>query len=139
MVNGKPVVATGRNLHKLMDLPPSTVIHAFKVVRANGAPPAYPDVRPKLRYVVGRTIIERNCDTDTEELCGSGLNVATLRWCLETCYGDSCNRYAGDLLITVAFKPSDIGAVPRWSQGKFRVRRLTVISAKPMTAPRKRK
>jgi hypothetical protein len=129
----KVVIATDKNLDTLKKLPKTTIIQAYKIVRKNGAPPVYSDERPKLRYRVGKTVIENNFDTNRYEDCGAGLNVATMQWCTDICYPNACYKHEGDRIITVRFSPASIVCVPHDSKGKFRVKRLKVVKSAKVT------
>lgn len=125
----KIVIATADNLERLSELPRGTVIRAYKIVRRGGIPPLFSETRPRLRYLVGKTVVEKNFNGDPRKGCGAGLNVGTLNWCREVCYVDACGFYPGDRLITVEFSSSDIVCVPYKNNGKFRVKRLKVVKS----------
>jgi hypothetical protein len=58
-------------------------------------------------------------------LCGAGLNVATLDWCLR-------NWAPGYKVLIIEFEAADIAAIPHASDGKFRLHRCTVIGEKAL-------
>jgi len=73
-------------------------------------------------YKIGETYETDKYDTDERVLCGEGYNVATLEWCLRDTDCDLDRIY-----IEVEFMASDIVTIPYNSDGKFRVRKLTVV------------
>ncbi len=102
-------------LHYLKALPPETALRYWKYLDSQGLSPYY-----HTRYEVGKTY-EFVCNTDERVLCAEGGNVATLKWCLR----DDC--ISTNQFIEVEFKVSDIGAIPYATDGKFRVRKFTVL------------
>ena len=56
------------------------------------------------------------------ELCGEGLNIASLEWCLQDTNYDLDKTY-----IEVEFDAKDIVCIPFASDGKFRVKKFKVI------------
>jgi hypothetical protein len=103
----------------LLDQPGA--IRAYKLVATDGKSPIH-DV--KLTYEIGATCEEPEADTDPDELCGVGLHVATLDWVLKE-YREGEHR-----VFVVEFEAADIAAIPTASDGKFRVRRFTVVGEK---------
>jgi len=71
-------------------------------------------------YAVGESYAVEGADTDETHDCGAGLHVATLDWCLRA-------WREGYRILVVEFEAADIAAIPIASDGKFRVRRLTVV------------
>ena len=55
-------------------------------------------------------------------LCGKGLNVATLDWCLRDTCCDLSKTY-----VEVSFDVKDIVAIPYNTDGKFRVRKFKIL------------
>ena len=82
------------------------------------------DISPyqNIEYKVGKTYIEKDYDDDEKNLCGTGLNVATLDWCLGDTGCDLEKTY-----IEVSFQVKDIVAIPYASDGKFRVKKFKVL------------
>lgn len=68
----------------------------------------------------GGAIKVEGANTDEHVECGSGINVATLAWCLR-------ERLPGFRILIVAFKASDIAAIPWTGNGKFRLHRCRVV------------
>ena len=95
-------------------------IKAFKFLEGDKSP-MHED---KITYKVGKTYLlkQDKCDFDEYVLCGAGLNVATLNWCLRE---TGCNL--DKTYIEVEFTANDIIAIPYNSDGKFRVKKLKVI------------
>ena len=95
-------------------------IRAFKFLDGDKSP----FQEDKITYKVGKTysLKKDKCNFDEYELCGSGLNIATLDWCLRETECDLGKTY-----IEVEFTAKDIVAIPYNSDGKFRVKKLKVI------------
>jgi len=102
---------------------PGPMLRAYKLVDAKFKSPI--QTYAKLTYKIGATLEEPDADTDVNTHCGAGLNVATLPWCLR-------NWSAGCKILTVEFAVTDIAAIPTATDGKFRVRKLTVIGEKTL-------
>jgi hypothetical protein len=90
---------------------------AFKYLNQNMTSP-YQD----FKYKIGETYSTDSFEEDERILCGNGFNVATLNWCLLNTYQDLTKCY-----IEVEFDPNDIIAIPFHTDGKFRVKKLTVV------------
>src|SRR5260221_1139691 len=106
-------------------------IRAYKVVTSKWTPPTFPEKRPELRYFVGSVVKEHHYSKSNAS-CASGLNVATLPWCMRQRKAHGMYRPSKDRfrLIVVEFLPAAIVATPRgWMgpKGKFRVKALKVI------------
>jgi uncharacterized protein YjbI with pentapeptide repeats len=105
------------DLYSLKLMPKDTVLTFWKYLK-NGKSPIQDK---KIEYRVGKTYREKDFNTDETKDCGAGLNVGTLMWCLKY----DCDS---DIeLIEVQFKVSDIVAIPYFTDGKFRVKRLRVL------------
>jgi len=107
-------VVPGLYILKLQD--PKTCLHAWKYLE-NGVSPYQHST-----YAVGKSYEAKDYSADERILCASGLNVATLDWCL----ADSRDKTHVEFL-EVQFKASDIVAVPLATDGKFRVRKFKVL------------
>jgi len=93
------------------------VIRAFKLIGADGHGPLYKNSAP---YDVGTSHEVDDADTNEDNRCARGLNVATLDWvCKEWC--------SGQRIMLVEHKRADIAAIPVGSDGKYRVHRLKVV------------
>ena len=99
------------------------IIHAYKLVTANGIGP----FNGGITYQIGRSYEVAAANTDPLEQCGAGINVATLDWCL-------MNYSAGYRVFIVAFTAADIAVIPTATDGKFRLFRCTVVSEKDIAA-----
>ena len=102
------------DLHILLDQPGK--IRAYKLVNEHNQGP----FNGGLTYNVGETVEVDGCNTDPDEHCGAGINVATLPWCLDS-------WRPGYKVLLVEFKAKDIAAIPTATDGKFRVYRCKVI------------
>lgn len=104
--------------------PDDTIILAYKVVTTDFRPSFYPFIRKKLRYLIGKTVIERNFSTNPSLECASGLHVGTKARCiLFRVHVLPLGEYR---LMAVSFKKKDIVCIPTEASGKIRVKRLYV-------------
>jgi hypothetical protein len=75
------------------------------------------------KYVIGKSYTSRfSCD-DITRSCGSGINVATLQWCLR----DTNNDRDGFVYVECEVSPPESLIVPFSTDGKFRVRSGGVV------------
>ena len=96
-------------------------LRAFKFLDKDMASPINDK---KITYEVGKEYAKK-VNKDKKEVCGAGLNVATLEWCIrENTLGK------GAVFIEVEFNPKDM-VVPYFSDGKFRVSRFKVVRIVP--------
>jgi hypothetical protein len=93
-------------------------IRALKIVTQDGHGPTYRAPRP---YVVGESYEAPDANTDETVQCGAGINVASPDWILR-------EYQAGQRVLVVEFTSADIAAIPCGSDGKFRLRRCTVVA-----------
>jgi len=105
----------------LLDQP--GLIRAYKLVTSTGVGP----FNGGLRFEVGQRYEVAYADTDANNQCGAGINVATLDWCLKE-YLD------GYQILLVEFLASDIAAIPTATDGKFRLHRCTVVGTIDLVA-----
>ena len=98
-------------------------IRAYKVVNESG----HGHIHGGIRYDMGHTYEELRASTDVNEECGSGLHVATLDWCIR-------EWRPGFRILVVEFTAADIACIPTSTDGKFRLRRLTVVGEKDIVA-----
>ena len=96
-------------------------IRAYKLVTAKGEGP----FNGGIIYRAGETVSVDDADTSPTELCGRGIHVATLDWCL-------CEWCEGYRILVVEFEAADIAAIPTASNGKFRLHRCTVVGEKEL-------
>ena len=103
------------NLSILKHQPEGTKLRAYKYL--NG------DISPyqNCKYEVGKTYECNELNTDETMLCGSGINVATLEWCLK-----DTNNNLEKTYIECEFEAGNI-IVPINTDGKFRVDKIRVI------------
>jgi len=102
------------DLYSLKLLPPETKLTFWKYLK-NGESPYQ-----EYQYEVGREYSSDEFDNNEANLCGTGLNVATLTWCLK-------DSFPADEFIEVEFLAGDIIAIPYATDGKFRVKKLKVL------------
>ena len=100
---------------------PDTKIKAWKYLSDDGGSPVQQD-EDRIFYEVGKTYSESKCDKNELELCSNGLNVATLQWCFK-----NSPEVDDTPFIEVEFEAKDIIAIPFFTDGKFRVSKLTVL------------
>jgi len=105
------------DLYSLKLFPRDCPLRFWKYLRHGQSPYQH------FRYEVGKTYYFNDCSTDEYRQCARGGNVATLTWCLK----DSGYHRKADEFMEVEFTPQDIGAIPYSTDGKFRVKRFTVI------------
>ena len=98
-------------------------MRAYKLVTASGDSPIHDK---KLNYKVGEKYEVKNPNIDVDKDCGSGINVATLDWCLH-------NWKEGYRVLIVEFTAADIAAIPTANDGKFRLYRCTVVAEKDIS------
>ena len=105
-------------LYMLLDQPGK--IRAYKLVTSDLTGPHYPG----LKYEIGA---ELSCEADPDETasCSHGLNIATLDWCMR-------EWSEGSRILIVEHEAKDIACIPLGSDGKYRVRKLTVIAEKDL-------
>jgi hypothetical protein len=96
-------------------------IRAYKLVTAEGTGTNYPSIT----YEMGGVYEAPDANTDPTIGCAAGLNVASLDWCI-------ANWSEGRRILVVEFAAADIAAIPTATDGKFRVRRLTVVGEKDL-------
>ena len=103
------------NLSILKHQPDGTYLRAYKYLND--------DISPyrNCKYEVGETYTCLKLNTDETKLCESGINVATLEWCLK-----ETNNNLEKTYIECEFEAGNI-IVPFNSDGKFRVDKIKVI------------
>lgn len=90
------------------------VIRAFKALTSDGQ--GY--IQGGLTYARDALAEVADADTGEHELCGSGIHLATLDWCLR-------EWRPGLTISAFDFTSADIAAIPLGTDGKFRVFRAT--------------
>ena len=91
-------------------------VRAYKLVTADLKSPTS---QAQLTYEIGATLKAKG-DTNEDEHCAAGINLATLPWCLR-------EWRAGMRILLCEFTAADIAAIPHTSDGKFRVHKAKVI------------
>ena len=109
-------IAPERCTDLLMLLDQVGKIRAYKLTRADGSGPTYPG----LTYAVGETVEAADANTDPDDHCGAGVNLATLPWCLS-------QWRPGYRIFVCEFTRADIAAIPTATDGKFRVHSCKVV------------
>ena len=102
------------DLYSLKLLPKDTILTFWKYLR-NGSSPYQ-----NMKYEIGKKYKFKNYNSNENNQCGKGGNVATLMWCLK----DDLNA---NEFIEIEFKVKDIVAIPYMTDGEFRVKRLKVL------------
>jgi len=94
-------------------------IRAYKLVNENMEGP----FKGGIKYKIGKPyeVLDTNVD-DTVE-CSTGINLASLDWCLK-------NYAIGYHILIAEFEAKDIACIPIGSDGKFRVFRCTIVGEK---------
>lgn len=108
---------TWHALQILRDQFPSTLV-AYRLVTKEYRSPYSPS---KLTFKVGETYEVKDANTDEDEGCGKGLGAATFSWCMK-------HRKTGWRVLKLEFKVADIAAIPKKTNGKFRLHRCTITS-----------
>lgn len=94
-------------------------IRAYKLVNERNEGP----YRGGIRYEKGKEYEVKDANTNVNEDCGAGINVATLPWVLR-------EWHKGYRVLVVEFAAKDIAAIPTASDGKFRLYRCKVVGEK---------
>ena len=92
-------------------------IRAYKLVNEKSEGP----YNGKIKYEIGKSVSVEKPNTDPNELCGAGINVATLDWCIK-------GWREGYRILLVEFEAADIACIPTATDGKFRLSRCDIIS-----------
>ena len=69
------------------------------------------------QYEIGKEYISIDANENDKELCGKGINIATLEWCLQNTNNDINNF----LYIECEINPKDL-IIPFNTDGKFRIK-----------------
>ena len=106
-------------LYMLLDQPGK--IRAYKIVNSKNEG----IFRGGVKYIIGKSVLEKSADCDEATQCGRGINLATLDWCMkEWCKGRK--------ILICEFEAKDIAAIPIATDGKFRVHRCEVVGKKDL-------
>ena len=98
-------------------------IRAYKLVNAEMVGP----FNGGLVYKIGKRVTVKGANSNVDDHCGAGINVATLDWCL-------INWKPGFRVLIVEFTAKDIAAIPTATDGKFRLHRCAVVGEKDISA-----
>ena len=66
-----------------------------------------------------------NANTNDNEQCAKGINLATLDWCMK-------NWQKGYRILIAEFTAKDIASIPIATDGKFRVHRCKIVGEKDL-------
>lgn len=99
------------SLYILKQQPANTKLRAYKYLNGDLSP------YQNFSYEIGKTYTVENSNDDELELCGEGINVATLDWCLRDTNCNLTKTY-----IEVEFYAKDL-IIPYFSDGKFRIKK----------------
>jgi uncharacterized protein YjbI with pentapeptide repeats len=91
--------------------PEETRLRAFKYLNEFKSP------YQRFEYEIGKTYVVEESDDDEMILCGEGINIATLDWCLRDTDCDLDRTY-----VEVEFYAKDL-IIPYNSDGKFRIKK----------------
>ena len=80
-----------------------------------------------LCYEIGNHYEVDNANTDVNQQCGAGINVATLDWCMR-------EWQVGYHILIAEFSAADIAAIPTATDGKFRLHRCDIVGEKDLAA-----
>ena len=116
---GAAGIVPERTTPLLMLLDQPGKIRAYKIVDESGEGP----FNGGIVYETGQAYAVDNADVDPTALCGAGINVATLDWCL-------AEWRSGYRILIVEFEAADIACIPTATDGKFRLHRCVVVAEK---------
>jgi len=74
------------------------------------------------KYEIGKEYISKDVNNNETILCGSGINIATLQWCLQDTNYDLKNK----IYVQIEFDPKDL-IIPYNSNGKFRIKKDGIV------------
>ncbi len=123
-LSGASGVIAARSTPLLMLLDQPGKIRAYKLVTADGQSPIH---HMRVSYAIGQTLEIADANTDVNEQCGAGINVATLDWCL-------ANHRDGWRVLIMEFTADQIAAIPTCTDGKFRLKACTVVGEVDLVA-----
>jgi hypothetical protein len=99
-------------------------IRMFKMVSEEYMSPV--QNRNKLRYQIGDQLEVLDADTNPQNDCAAGINVATLDWLYREYHSEIFDE--NRRLVEVEFTATDIACIPHASNGKIRVFRCKVVA-----------
>ena len=98
-------------------------IRTYKLVDKYGFSPMH--TSGQIKYEIGKTVKLDYANTDVNDACAAGINVATLDWCLK-------EHQPSWRIFIVEFTAKDIACIPTASDGKFRLHRCKVVGEKSL-------
>jgi hypothetical protein len=96
-------------------------IRAYKLVNRFSVGP----YNGGITYKRGQTYEVKDANTDENEQCAPGINLATLDWCM-------LHWQKGYRILVVEFIAKDIAAIPTATDGKFRVYKCKIVGEKDL-------
>jgi len=96
-------------------------IRAYKLVNKDGEGP----YQGGIKYEIDKTYKVTNADIDEFTQCGSGINLATLDWCMR-------EWKKGYRILIAEFTAKKIAAIPVNTDGKFRVHECEIVGEKDL-------
>jgi uncharacterized protein YjbI with pentapeptide repeats len=106
-------------LYMMLDQPGK--IRAYKLVKPNGEGP----YNGGIIYEIGKRYEIEDANQNETDQCGSGINLATMDWCLR-------EWREGYRIFIAEFEAKDIAAIPIGSDGKLRVYRCQIVGEKSL-------
>ena len=102
-------------------------IRSFKLVTKDGSSPIAPGCgHAAIQYALGGEFVA-SANTDENEQCGAGINLASLDWCLR-------EWKTGWRVLIAEHTAEDIAAIPTASDGKYRVHRCRIVGEVDLAA-----
>ena len=96
-------------------------IRAYKLVKKNNEGP----YQGGIKYEIGETYKVDDADIDVGVQCASGINLATLDWCMS-------EWQEGNKILIAEFEAKDIAAIPTATDGKFRCHKVKIVGEKDL-------
>ena len=105
----------------LLDQPEGATLRAYKLVNEKNEG----HVNGGLKYKINRRVEVKGANTDPNQQCAEGINVATLDWCMR-------EWMEGYRILIVEFKREEIACIPTATDGKFRLFACTPVAEKDL-------
>ena len=96
-------------------------IRAYKLIKSSGEGP----YNGGINYLEGIQFEVEDANPNVDEQCGSGINLATLDWCM-------MGWEEGYRILIMEFTAEDIAAIPTATDGKIRVSRCKKVGEKDL-------
>jgi hypothetical protein len=97
-------------------------IRSYKMVTWDLRSPIHGE---KITYTIGSNVGVDDANTNEQEQCGAGINLATADWVIK-------NWSIGNRVLIAEHTAADIAAIPIGSDGKYRVHRCKIVGEKPI-------